>query len=71
MYKARTHIVEMTACLRPELADLPAYVERKSVADAIELGSNETVHGPLPSVRVAIEQAISSVNRYPTTTSRS
>jgi len=64
-YKARTHIVEMTACLRPELAELPAYVESKTVAGAIKLASNETVHGPLPSVRAAIEQAIGTVNRYP------
>jgi histidinol-phosphate aminotransferase len=55
----------MTTCLRPELAELPAYVESKTVAGAIKLASNETVHGPLPSVRAAIEQAISTVNRYP------
>jgi histidinol-phosphate aminotransferase len=55
----------MTARLRPELAELPAYVEGKMVTGAIKLASNETVHGPLPSVRAAIEQAISTVNRYP------
>jgi len=55
----------MTAQLRPELAELPAYVEGKTVAGAIKLASNETVHGPLPSVRTAIEQAIGNVNRYP------
>jgi histidinol-phosphate aminotransferase len=55
----------MTAHLRPELAELPAYVEGKTVAGAIKLASNETVHGPLPSVRTAIEQAIGTVNRYP------
>jgi histidinol-phosphate aminotransferase len=55
----------MTAHLRPELAELPAYVEGKTIAGAIKLASNETVHGPLPSVRAAIEQAIGSVNRYP------
>jgi histidinol-phosphate aminotransferase len=55
----------MTARLRPELAELPAYVEGKTVAGAIKLASNETVHGPLPSVRAAIDQAISTVNRYP------
>jgi histidinol-phosphate aminotransferase len=55
----------MTARLRPELAELPAYVEGKSVAGAIKLASNETVHGPLPSVRAAIEQAVGTVNRYP------
>ncbi|MGH3556002.1 MAG: histidinol-phosphate transaminase [Mycobacterium sp.] len=55
----------MTARLRPELAELPAYVEGKTVTGAIKLASNETVHGPLPSVRAAIEQAIGTVNRYP------
>jgi histidinol-phosphate aminotransferase len=55
----------MTARLRPELAELPAYVEGKTIAGAIKLASNETVHGPLPSVRAAIERAVGVVNRYP------
>ena len=55
----------MTARLRPELAELPAYVEGKTIAGAIKLASNETVHGPLPSVRAAIDRAIAAVNRYP------
>jgi histidinol-phosphate aminotransferase len=55
----------MTAHLRPVLAELPAYVEGKTVVGAIKLASNETVHGPLPSVRTAIEQAIDNINRYP------
>jgi histidinol-phosphate aminotransferase len=55
----------MTARLRPELAELPAYVEGKTVAGAIKLASNETVLGPLPSVRAAIDRAIGNVNRYP------
>jgi histidinol-phosphate aminotransferase len=55
----------VTARLRPELAELPAYVEGKTVTGAIKLASNETVHGPLPSVRAAIERAIGTVNRYP------
>ena len=32
---------------------------------AIKIASNETVHGPLPSVRAAIERATDAVNRYP------
>ena len=32
---------------------------------AIKLASNETVFGPLPSVRTAIERATDVVNRYP------
>lgn len=55
----------MTARLRPELAELPAYVPGKSVPGAIKLASNETVFGPLPSVRAAIERAADVVNRYP------
>ena len=64
-YTGRTYAVEVTARLRPELAELPAYVEGKTIAGAIKLASNETVHGPLPSVRAAIDQAIGAVNRYP------
>lgn len=55
----------MTARLRPELADLPAYTPGKTVPGAIKLASNETVHGPLPGVRAAIDKAVDSVNRYP------
>jgi histidinol-phosphate aminotransferase len=35
------------------------------VPGAIKLASNETVFGPLPSVRAAIERATDVVNRYP------
>lgn len=55
----------MTARLRPELADLPAYTPGKTVPGAIKLASNETVHGPLPSVRAAIAAATDTINRYP------
>ena len=55
----------MTARLRPELADLPAYTPGKTVPGAIKIASNETVDGPLPSVRAAIERAIDRINRYP------
>jgi histidinol-phosphate aminotransferase len=55
----------MTVRLRPELADLPAYTPGKTVPGAIKIASNETVHGPLPSVRAAIEKATDSINRYP------
>ena len=55
----------MTARLRPELADLPAYTPGKTVPGAIKLASNETVHGPLPSVRDAIAAATDTINRYP------
>ncbi len=55
----------MTARLRPELAGLPVYVPGKTVPGSIKLASNETVHGPLPSVRAAIERATDTVHRYP------
>ncbi len=55
----------MPARLRPELADLPAYTPGKTVPGAIKIASNETVYGPLPSVRAAIEKAIGGINRYP------
>ncbi|MDG5486879.1 histidinol-phosphate transaminase [Mycolicibacterium gadium] len=55
----------MTARLRPELADIPAYTPGKTVPGAIKIASNETVHGPLPSVRAAIEKATDNINRYP------
>jgi len=55
----------VTARLRPELAELPAYIPGKAVPGAVKLASNETVSRPLPSVRAAIEQATDIVNRYP------
>ena len=55
----------MTARLRPELADLPAYTPGRTVPGAIKIASNETVDGPLPSVRAAIEKATELINRYP------
>jgi histidinol-phosphate aminotransferase len=55
----------VTARLRPELADIPAYTPGKTVAGAIKIASNETVHGPLPSVRAAIDKACDDLNRYP------
>lgn len=55
----------MTARLRPELAELPAYTPGRTVPGAIKLASNETVHGPLPSVREAVAAAAETINRYP------
>jgi histidinol-phosphate aminotransferase len=55
----------VTARLRPELVGLRAYVPGKTVPGSIKLASNETVFGPLPSVRMAIERATDGVNRYP------
>ncbi|WP_229480037.1 histidinol-phosphate transaminase [Mycolicibacterium mageritense] len=55
----------MTARLRPELAEIPTYTPGKTVPGAIKIASNETVHGPLPSVRDAILAATENINRYP------
>ncbi|KGI70252.1 histidinol-phosphate transaminase [Mycolicibacterium rufum] len=55
----------MSARLRPELADLPAYTPGKTVPGAIKIASNETVDGPLPSVRAAVAAAMDGINRYP------
>ena len=55
----------MTARLRPELADLPAYTPGRTVPGAIKLASNETVHPPLPSVLKAITASADTINRYP------
>ncbi|MDZ4267391.1 MAG: histidinol-phosphate transaminase [Mycobacterium sp.] len=55
----------MSARLRPELADIPAYTPGRTVPGAIKIASNETVHGPLPSVRAAIVKATDGINRYP------
>ncbi|MDX1871409.1 histidinol-phosphate transaminase [Mycolicibacterium sp. 120266] len=55
----------MTARLRPEMADLPAYTPGRTVPGAIKIASNETVDGPLPSVRAAVAAAMDTINRYP------
>ncbi len=55
----------MPARLRPELADLPAYTPGRTVPGAIKIASNETVDGPLPSVRAAVDKALDGINRYP------
>jgi histidinol-phosphate aminotransferase len=55
----------MTARLRSELDGLPVYVPGKTIPGAIKLASNETVFGPLPGVRAAIERATDVINRYP------
>jgi histidinol-phosphate aminotransferase len=47
------------------MAGLPAYTPGKTVPGAIKIASNETVDGPLPSVRAAIERATDNINRYP------
>lgn len=55
----------VTARLRPEMDALPAYTPGRTVPGAIKIASNETVDGPLPSVREAIVAAMDNINRYP------
>ncbi len=47
------------------MADLPAYTPGRTVPGAIKIASNETVDGPLPSVRAAVAAAVDTINRYP------
>lgn len=55
----------MSFLLRPDLADLPAYVPGKTFPGALKLASNEVTEPPLPSVAAAIAEAAATVNRYP------
>ncbi|NLG55009.1 MAG: aminotransferase class I/II-fold pyridoxal phosphate-dependent enzyme, partial [Rhodococcus sp.] len=55
----------MTPRTRPDLAAIPAYIPGKTFPGAIKLASNETTHGPLPSVRGAVADAFANANRYP------
>ncbi|MFJ6095612.1 histidinol-phosphate transaminase [Williamsia muralis] len=55
----------MTPHIRPDLAEVPAYVPGKNVPGALKLASNETTDGPLPGVAAAIAEAAAGVNRYP------
>lgn len=47
------------------MADLPAYTPGRTVPGAIKIASNETVDGPLLSVRDAVAAAVDTINRYP------
>ncbi|WP_459610552.1 histidinol-phosphate transaminase [Corynebacterium urogenitale] len=51
--------------VRSDLSSLPAYVPGATVPGALKLASNETSQGPLPSVLSLINDATSSLNRYP------
>jgi histidinol-phosphate aminotransferase len=55
----------MSARIRTELDQLPAYVPGRNIPGAIKLASNEVAAGPLPSVLAAIAAAGAEVNRYP------
>ena len=50
---------------REDLSLIPSYLPGKTTPGALKLASNEMTQGPLPSVRDAIVDAASGVNRYP------
>ncbi|WP_448851787.1 histidinol-phosphate transaminase [Corynebacterium sp. 335C] len=51
--------------IRPDLADIPAYVPGKDRPGVLKLASNEMAHGPLPSVVDRIREVAAGANRYP------
>lgn len=51
--------------IRPDLADIPAYVPGKRMDDALKLSSNEVTTAPLPAAVEAMATAAAGVNRYP------
>ncbi|WP_280336753.1 histidinol-phosphate transaminase [Nocardia wallacei] len=55
----------MSARIRPDLESIPAYAPGRSRPGAVKLASNETTHGPLPTVAKAVAEAVELANRYP------
>lgn len=52
--------------IRPDLQEIPAYVQGKPApADAVKLSSNEVSFEPLPSAVQAMSDAAAHANRYP------
>lgn len=51
--------------IRPDLSSLPAYVPGSTQPGALKLASNESSLSPLPSVSAVINDATSTLNRYP------
>lgn len=51
--------------IRPDLADIPAYVPGKRNDDALKLSSNEVATAPLPAAVDAMAAAAGTANRYP------
>ncbi|CAG7622316.1 histidinol-phosphate transaminase [Leucobacter soli] len=50
---------------RADVERLPAYVQGKSLPDAVKLSSNENPYPPLDSVLVATQQRLASFHLYP------
>ncbi|GAB2502939.1 Putative phenylalanine aminotransferase [Corynebacterium atrinae] len=51
--------------IRPELADMPAYVPGKRQLEALKLSSNEVCTAPLAVAAAAMAEAAAGANRYP------
>ncbi|MDH2456599.1 histidinol-phosphate transaminase [Corynebacterium bovis] len=51
--------------IRADLSLLSNYVQGRDIADLVKLSSNESPHGPLPTVRQAVIHALDKANRYP------
>ncbi|MCS5478238.1 pyridoxal phosphate-dependent aminotransferase [Corynebacterium sp. YIM 101645] len=51
--------------IRPDLADMPAYVPGTRQPDALKLSSNEVTTPPLPAAVAAMAEAAAGANRYP------
>lgn len=51
--------------IRPDLADMPAYVPGTRQPDALKLSSNEVTTPPLPAAVQAMAEAAAEANRYP------
>ncbi|RNE48230.1 histidinol-phosphate transaminase [Corynebacterium alimapuense] len=51
--------------IRPDLADLPAYIPGTNRPDALKLSSNEVATAPLDTAVAAMSAAASGANRYP------
>lgn len=51
--------------IRPDLADMPAYVPGTRQPDALKLSSNEVATPPLPAAVEAMAEAAAEANRYP------
>lgn len=50
---------------RESVERLPAYIQGKSLPDAVKLSSNENPYPPLPSVTEALRRRLERINLYP------
>lgn len=60
-----TNSAENRVLQRASIESMPAYVQGKSIADAVKLSSNENPYPPLDSVLEATQGALARFNLYP------